>query len=110
MLLKSLERPHGTTLEELAGSLPNDYPKHTRTIRRDLEAIDTVFPLEENQVDGKTRWKLAFDAKAPLPGLTPTEMIALTFCKGMLTPLEGTPIKESLKTATDKIEVTLPET
>ena len=110
LLLKVLERPHGVTLKELEDALPDDYPKNPRTLRRDLEAIDTVFPLEQDREDGTTRWKLAFGAKAPLPGLAPTEMIALSFCKGMLTPLEGTPIKESLKNATDKIEAMLPET
>ncbi|MBI5525976.1 MAG: WYL domain-containing protein [Deltaproteobacteria bacterium] len=109
MLLKKLDRPQGATLEELTEALPDDYPKHPRTIRRDIEAIEEVFPLQEEKVDGRTRWKLAFDHKAPPLTFSHTELMALTFCRGMLSGLDGTPVKESLDRAVEKIDATLPD-
>lgn len=37
-LLRKLEGSRGVTLQELVGSIPEDYPRNPRTIRRDLEA------------------------------------------------------------------------
>ena len=42
-LLQRLESSRGSTLQELAESLPEDYRSHPRTIRRDLEALDSGF-------------------------------------------------------------------
>jgi len=45
-LLLKLEDTRGATLQELVDSLPDDFPKNPRTIRRDLEALEAVgFPL-----------------------------------------------------------------
>jgi hypothetical protein len=43
-LLRRLESLRGATLEELARSLPDDFPKHLRTIRRDLAAVEAALP------------------------------------------------------------------
>jgi DeoR/GlpR family transcriptional regulator of sugar metabolism len=40
LLLKVLEKPGGATIEELLHSLPEDYACTTRTIRRDLQALE----------------------------------------------------------------------
>ena len=38
-LLRLLEGSQGRTLQDLAASVPEDYPKNSRTLRRDLEAL-----------------------------------------------------------------------
>jgi len=45
-LLRHLEAAaHGATLQVLADALPADFPKHLRTVRRDLEGLEAAgFP------------------------------------------------------------------
>jgi predicted DNA-binding transcriptional regulator YafY len=109
-LLRKLESSRGVTLQELATSLPDDYTKHVRTIRRDLEALEAVgFPLVTERVDGQTRWKL-IEGYRHIPSLTfsPTELMALTFSRHLLKPLEGTQIHASLDSALNKAAGALP--
>ena len=44
MLLRKLELSRGVPLRELVTVLPEDYSRHPRTIRRDLEALESVVP------------------------------------------------------------------
>ena len=110
-LLKLLERPGGATIEGLAQSLPEDYARHPRTIRRDLAALEARFPLYTDTVDGRVRWKLV-DGFSRVPALqfSSTELMALVFTSGLARPLEGTPIKESLDSALLKVKNALPAT
>ena len=44
-LLRRLEGSNGLSLHGLVDSVPDDFPKNARTVRRDLEALETVgFP------------------------------------------------------------------
>lgn len=53
LLLRRLEGPRGASLE-LAGSLPDDYVRHHRTIRRDLSALESAdYPLVAERIDGQ---------------------------------------------------------
>jgi predicted DNA-binding transcriptional regulator YafY len=54
-LIQHLEgASRGATLQELAASLPADYTRHLRTIRRDLDALEASgFPLLTEKVDGR---------------------------------------------------------
>lgn len=109
-LLRRLESSRGATLQELADSLPDDFPKHLRTLRRDLEALEAAgFPLVTERAGGRTRWKL-IDGFHRLPALTfsPTELMALTFSRNLLKPLEGTQIHASLESALTKAAAALP--
>jgi predicted DNA-binding transcriptional regulator YafY len=109
-LLRQLENPRGATLQELASSLPDDYPKHLRTLRRDLAALEAAgFPLFTERVNGQTRWKL-IEGYRHIPALTfsPTELMALTFSRRLLKPLEGTQIQASLDSALNKATAALP--
>lgn len=109
-LLRRLESSRGATLQELADSLPDDFPKHLRTLRRDLEALEAAgFPLVTERAGGQTRWKL-IDGFHRLPALTfsPTELMALTFSRNLLKPLEGTQIHASLESALTKAAAALP--
>ena len=89
-LLQQLEGSRGATLGELADSLPDDFPKHLRTLRRDLAALEAVgFPLVTERIDGRTRWRL-IEGYHRLPALafSPTEPMALTFSRDLLRPLD----------------------
>ena len=44
ILLRKLELSRGVPLRELVTVLPEDYSRHPRTIRRDLEALESVVP------------------------------------------------------------------
>ena len=109
-LLRQLESSRGVTLQELADSLPDDYPKHLRTVRRDLGALEAAgFPLLTERVNGQTRWKL-MEGFRHIPALTfsPTELMALSFSRHLLKPLEGTQIQASLESALNKAAAALP--
>ncbi len=110
-LLRRLESSRGATLQELAETLPDDYPRHPRTVRRDLEALEAAgFPLVTERVDGQTRWKL-IDGYRHVPALTfsATELMALTFSRPLLKPLDGTQLHTSLDSALNKAAAALPQ-
>lgn len=109
-LLRQLETTRGATLQDLANSLPDDSPKHLRTIRRDLEALEAAgFPLVTERVDGQTRWKL-MEGYRHIPALTfsATELVALSLSRHLLKPLDGTQIQASLTSALNKAAAALP--
>ena len=110
ILLRQLEGPRGYTLQELAAALPPDYPKNLRTLRRDLEALETVgFPLVTDRSDGQTRWRL-MEGYRRIPNLnfSPSELMAITFSRSLLKPLEGTELYGSLQSALSKAATALP--
>lgn len=108
-LLQALEKPGGATIEELAQSLPEDYACHTRTIRRDLQALEARFPIYTERMDGRVHWRLVegFN-RVPALQFSSTELMALVFTRDLAKPLEGTPIKESLDSALVKVTAALP--
>lgn len=109
-LLRQLEATRGVTLRELADSLPDDYPKHLRTLRRDLAALEAAgFPLVTERLGGQTRWKI-MEGYRHIPALTfsATELMALTFSRHLLKPLEGTDIQTALDSALNKAAAALP--
>jgi predicted DNA-binding transcriptional regulator YafY len=109
LILQALERPGGATIEEIAQSLSKDYACHLRTIRRDLQALEVRFPVYTDRADGKVRWKLVegFN-RVPAVQFSATELMALTFTRGLARPLDGTPIKDSLDSALAKATSALP--
>ena len=109
LLLQRLESAQGATLQELAASLPEDFSRHPRTIRRDLEALEVRFPLLTERVAGQTRWRL-MDGYRHIPPLafSSTELMALVFSRDLLKPLDGTQIKASLDSALNKAAAVLP--
>jgi predicted DNA-binding transcriptional regulator YafY len=109
MLLKTLERPGGATLQERVSSLPPDYACHQRTIRRDLQALEVRFPLYTERVNSRVKWKLIEGfCRVPALQFSTTELMALLFSRDLLKPLEGTMIKDSLDSALSKAESVLP--
>jgi predicted DNA-binding transcriptional regulator YafY len=109
-LLRRLENSHGLTLSELVESVPDDYPKNARTVRRDLEALEAVgFPLVVEHHNGLTRWRLIEGFRnIPALGFSATELMALTFSRNLLRPLEGTEIQSALNSALNKVASALP--
>jgi predicted DNA-binding transcriptional regulator YafY len=84
---------------------------HSRTIRRDLEALGRAgFPLFDDKINGTSMWKLR--AK-PFRGLEETglgilEMCALHFSRSLLLTLGGSPFQEDMDRAFAKLERALP--
>ncbi len=111
-LLRRLEGPRGATLRELGSSLPRDLPRHLRTVRRDLEALEAAgFPLVTEHIDGVTRWRL-IDGFRRIPALSfsPTELMALALGRDLLKPLDGTQLRVAVDSALAKITSALPPT
>jgi predicted DNA-binding transcriptional regulator YafY len=110
-LIRHLEdATRGATLPELAAALPSELTRHHRTIRRDLEALEAAgFPLLTDRVEGRVVWKLV-EGFRRISALTfsPTELMALTFSRGLLRPLEGTHLQAALYSALSKAAAALP--
>ena len=111
-LLRTLEASReGVTLQGLAEGLPADFSRHHRTIRRDLEALEAAgFPLLTEKVDGRgVVWKLMEGfRRVPALAFSPTELMALTFSRGLLRPLDGTQLQAALDSALAKAATALP--
>jgi predicted DNA-binding transcriptional regulator YafY len=83
---------------------------HTRTVYRDLEALQVAgFPVYTEKEGGKNLWLLLDSAKhqAPIP-LSLTELMALYFSRGMMKVLKNTVFYDSLESLFEKIKATLP--
>lgn len=109
-LLRMLEGSQGRTLADLVANVPADHPKNSRTVRRDLEALEAVgFPLITERRNGQTRWRLIEGFRdIPALGFSATELMALLLGRSLLKPLEGTEIAESLDSALSKASAALP--
>ena len=108
-ILRRLEARRGVTLHELASALPDDFPKHLRTLRRDLEALQAAgYPVLTERVNGETRWRLLDGARVPAIGFSPTELMALAVSRDLLRPLEGTAVRSALDSAVTKATAALP--
>ena len=111
VILRALEASRqGVTLEQLAESLAPGATRHSRTLRRDLDALEEIgYPLVTDRVDGRTRWRL-LDGFRDVPGLrfSPTELMALTFTRRLIAPLDGTELHASLQSALSKAAAMLP--
>ncbi|MGQ0557628.1 MAG: helix-turn-helix transcriptional regulator [Nitrospiraceae bacterium] len=111
VVLKRLEvSRQGLTLEQLAEGLDLSTTRHPRTLRRDLDAIESAgYPLLTERIDGRTRWKLLDGVRqAPALRLSPTELMALTLSRRLIAPLEGTAVHASLQSALTKASAALP--
>lgn len=104
-ILKAIEqsRNSGVTIDDLA----RECDVTTRTIRRDLQALEEAgFPVydDKSHDDGRTRWMINGSAFRGLAaGLTLAELCALHFGRTLLEALAGTPFREDLEGAFDKL-------
>ena len=108
-VLRRLEAHGGATLQQLVDGLPVDFSRHVRTLRRDLEALEALFPLVTERVNGQTRWRL-MDGFHRVPALSfsATEVMALVLGRDLLQPLAGTQVKAAVDSALTKITSALP--
>jgi predicted DNA-binding transcriptional regulator YafY len=108
-MLREIERARGVgvTIDDLASLCSVT----TRTIRRDLQALEEAgFPLYDDRShdDGKTRWQVNGQAfKGLSTGLTVSELCALYFSRTLLESLSGTPFRDDVESAFDKLSAAL---
>ncbi|MGH9312341.1 MAG: helix-turn-helix transcriptional regulator [Vicinamibacterales bacterium] len=102
-ILRAIEASRRATIDGLAES----HGVTTRTIRRDLEALQAAgFPLFDEVEDGKRHWRIdtrPFKALADT-GFTLSELCALYFSRTLLDVLAGTPFRDDLAAAFAKFE------
>jgi predicted DNA-binding transcriptional regulator YafY len=104
-ILREIERARaaGVTIDELAALSGVT----TRTIRRDLQALEEAgFPLFDDRSgeDGRTRWKVNGQAfKGLATGLTMSELCALHFSRTLVESLSGTPFRDDVESAFEKL-------
>lgn len=104
-ILREIEqaRTAGVTIDALASLCEVT----TRTIRRDLQALEEAgFPVYDDRShdDGRTRWRLNGQTFRGLgTGLTVSELCALYFSRTLLESLAGTPFRDDLQSAFDKL-------
>jgi len=94
---------HGVTIDALA----DDLDVTTRTIRRDLAALQEAgFPLyDEHDDDGRARWRLDGQVLKGLEtGFTLAELCALYLSRNMLEAVAGTPFQRDLTLAFARLE------
>jgi predicted DNA-binding transcriptional regulator YafY len=96
----------GETIHSLAGKTGVS----TRTIRRDLEALQQAgFPLFDERNGATTRWRLNARPFRALEatGLTIAETAALYFSRTLVECLAGTPFQDDLRSAFAKLDAVL---
>jgi predicted DNA-binding transcriptional regulator YafY len=105
-ILRDLESSRRVTIDELAARTGVS----TRTIRRDLEALQSAgFPLFDEVHDGKKYWTLEQRAFRRLDdtGFTLAEMTALYFSRSLVECLAATPFQRDVRSAFDKLAAAL---
>jgi predicted DNA-binding transcriptional regulator YafY len=101
-ILRDLESSRRMTIDELAARTGVT----TRTIRRDLEALQSAgFPLYDDVDDGKRYWMLEQRAFKRLDetGFTLAELSALYFSRTLVEALAATPFHAELRSGFDKL-------
>src|SRR5580704_12498881 len=96
-LVSLLAGRYGRTLAQIQAELGVG----KRTVQRDIAVLERAsFPVESVACNGTVRWRFmeGFHAQAPV-SFTLNEQMALYFSKGLLKPLERTPIYGSLESA-----------
>ena len=105
-ILRDLEASRRVTIDDLAERTGVT----TRTIRRDLEALQAAgFPLFDEVHDGRKYWTLEQRAFRRLDdtGFTLAELSALYFSRTLVECLASTPFERDVRSAFDKLAAAL---
>jgi len=105
-ILRDLEASRRVTIDDLATRTGVT----TRTIRRDLEALQASgFPLFDELIDGKRFWTLEAKAFKRLDdtAFTLAELSALYFSRTLVECLAATPFQQDVAAAFDKLSAAL---
>src|SRR5215217_1586492 len=105
-ILRELESSRRMTIDEMAERTGVT----TRTIRRDLEALQFVgFPIYDEVYDGKKYWLLEQKAfkRLDATGFTFAELSALYFSRTLVECLAATPFQQDVSTAFAKLAAAL---
>jgi predicted DNA-binding transcriptional regulator YafY len=105
-ILRDLESSRRMTIDELAERTGVS----TRTIRRDLEALQAAgFPLFDETHDNKRYWTLEQKAfkRLDATGFTLAELSALYFSRTLVECLVATPFQNDVRSAFDKLAAAL---
>jgi len=95
-LLQQIATTRGNTIPKLA----KDLHVSTRTIRRDLEALQLAgFPIYDDVVNGSKFWRVDPKALGALArsGLTHSELAALYFSRALIECFAGTALGNDAK-------------
>lgn len=113
-LLQILEEYRfGRTLEELRDEIVESLglsSLHPRSIRRDLEALQTAgIDLAQHETGDRKVWKLGPRAKSSVKiTASATELMALSLGRDLLYPLAGTPFWQGIETFWNKVQDAVP--
>ncbi len=113
-ILQVLERLRfGATLEELRDTIVNELgltSLHTRSIRRDLEAlVGAGMPIADEETQRGRVWKLSrVDKGLQKVAITASELISLSMGRELLLPLVGTQFWIGIESFWNKIREQLP--
>jgi predicted DNA-binding transcriptional regulator YafY len=105
-ILQRIATARGQTIPKLA----SDLSVSTRTIRRDLEALQVAgFPVYDEIVHGAKFWRVDARAMGVLArtGLTLSELAALYFSRALIECFAGTALRNDITSAFDKLEAVL---
>ena len=105
-ILQRIATARGQTIPKLA----TDLSVSTRTIRRDLEALQVAgFPVYDEIVHGDKFWRLDPRAMGALArtGVTLTELAALYFSRALIECFAGTGLRKDITSVFDKLEAVL---
>jgi predicted DNA-binding transcriptional regulator YafY len=105
-ILRDLESSRRLTIDDLASRTGVT----TRTIRRDLEALQASgFPLFDEVIEGKRFWTLEAKAFRRLDdtGFTLAQLSALYFSRTLVEVLAATPFQQDVAAAFDKLATAL---
>lgn len=105
-VLQRIGSARGQTIPKLA----TDLSVSTRTIRRDLEALQVAgFPVYDEIVQGSKFWRVDARAMGVLArtGLTLSELAALYFSRALVECFAGTALRTDITSAFAKLEAVL---
>lgn len=114
-ILQILERVrYGKTLKELVDDISDELGLksfHTRTLRRDLEALQAVgYDIDAHDSPRGKVWKLGPRSKtATKISFSATELIALSMGRRLMHPLAGTPFWMGIESFWSKVNEQVPE-